>query len=685
MRGDNRLRMSGLEVMGDIGWGTHTGVFYRDREDIAELLVPYLKAGLEDNEYCLWITSEPIEAAEARTILESAVPGFDDLLERAQIEIVPHSQCCNGQESFDADFVVDFMIARLETAIENGYSGMRVAGNAGWITRGEWKSLSKYEETIDSVIQARKMLVMCAYPIEMCGPNEIVEVVRNHKSVLLRREGRWEFIESPSHIRADMALAEYRQIISSLLSNLPSMSYRCANDREYTMEYVSGGCRELTGYATEDLEFNRRVSYGHVIHPDDRELVWNDIQEALRESRSFTIEYRIVTSGGDTKWVWEQGRGIRSKEGDLLALEGFIADITPRKMAEEALRLSEERFRRLSENAQDMIFRLRLKPRVEFEYVNPASAAILGYTPEEHYSDPSVSFRIIHPDDRALFESVSNRDSGRFGPIVLRWIHKDGRVVWTEGRAVPILDDSGSIVAVEGMIRDITDRKRMEDAIVQLNDILKLINKTMRHDTLNELTVVSGALELYAQDKDEKYLENASRAVNRCVDLIKRMKELESFVSAGRSLLPVKVRSVIDEVVRRYPVKSKISGDATVLADEALSSVFDNIIRNAVVHGGTDRIDVRIGAKRDEFEVRIADHGSGIPPNIKEKIFDEGYSYGERRGTGLGLYLVEKTMERYGGSVRVEDNKPHGAVFVLTFHGDKPEGSPRRRTYPVMS
>ncbi|MDD1767358.1 MAG: MEDS domain-containing protein, partial [Methanomassiliicoccales archaeon] len=684
-RGENRLRKSGLAVMGDVPWGTHTGLFYRNRDDIVELLVPYFKAGLENNEYCLWITSEPVEAPQAQMILKASFAGFEDPLSRAQIEIVPHNQCCNEQNVFDADAIIDFMIGRLERAIENGYSGMRVAGNAGWITEGEWRRLSKYEETIDSIIQARKMLVICAYPIDVCGPNEIVEVARNHKSVLLRREGEWESIESPTHIRADMALAEYRQMISSLLSNVPSMSYRCANDKEYTLEYASEGCRELTGYAPEDLEFNRRVSYGHVIHPDDRERVWNDIQEALKESKSFTIEYRIVTSGGDTKWVWEQGRGIMSKEGDILALEGFIADITPRKIAEEALRLSEERFRRLSENAQDMIFRMRLKPRVEFEYVNRASISILGYTPEEHYNDPSVSLRIIHPDDRALFESVSSRDSGMVGPIVLRWIHKDGRVVWTEERAVPILDDSGSVIAVEGMIRDITDRKRMEDAIVQLNDILKLINKTMRHDTLNELTVVSGALELYAESRNEKYLDNALRAVNRCVDLIRRMKELESFVSAGRSLTPVKVRSVIEEVVRHYPIKSKIAGDATVLADEALSSVFDNIIRNAVVHGGTDRIDVKIGTKGDEFEVRVADHGSGIPANIKDKIFDEGFSYGERRGTGLGLHLVRKTVERYGGSVRVEDNKPRGAVFVLTFHGNKPELSPQRKTSPIMS
>lgn len=306
--------------------------------------------------------------------------------------------------------------------------------------------------------------------------------------------------------------------------------------------------------------------------------------------------------------------------------------------------------------------------------MNPAVTSIIGYTPEEHYADPSLGFKIVHPDDRSLFELFTRPDSPSVsGRIVLRWIHKDGRVVWTERRTVTIYDEKGRPIAIEGIMRDITERKRMEDALVQLNDVLKLINKTMRHDILNELTVISGALELYVESRNEKFLNNAVRAVNRCVDLIRRMKELESFVSAGRNLMPVKVRDVIENVLRDYPIESKIEGDATILADEALSSVFDNIVRNAVVHGRTDRIDVKIGGRGDECEVRIADYGSGIPTNIKEKIFDEGYSFGERRGTGLGLYLVKKTVERYGGSVRVEDNNPRGAVFVLICHYDKPE------------
>ena len=100
-----------------------------------------------------------------------------------------------------------------------------------------------------------------------------------------------------------------------------------------------------------------------------------------------------------------------------------------------------------------------------------------------------------------------------------------------------------------------------------------------------------------------------------------------------------------------------------------LSSVIDNIIRNAIVHGEANKIDITTKGKDDICEIRIADYGIGIPDKIKEKVFNEGFRYGETGGTGLGLYIVKKTVDRYGGSIHVEDNKPNGTVFVIKLKG----------------
>lgn len=143
--------------------------------------------------------------------------------------------------------------------------------------------------------------------------------------------------------RVEGALEESRRELESLMSNLPGMAYRCRNDREWTMTFVSEGCHALTGYTPDDLMNNRRISYNEIIHPDDREAVWNQVREALERQLHFRFNYRIVTAKGDVRWVLEQGAGVHSSTGELVFLEGFITDITERKRAEEALKLNAER------------------------------------------------------------------------------------------------------------------------------------------------------------------------------------------------------------------------------------------------------------------------------------------------------------------------------------------------------
>ena len=132
-------------------------------------------------------------------------------------------------------------------------------------------------------------------------------------------------------------LGESHRTLSTLLGNLPGMVYRCRNDKDWTLEFTSDGCLDLTGYSPEDFASHRRISYAQLIHPEDRDPVWNNVQDALHDKRPFQLVYRITTAQGEMKWVWEQGRGVFSPDGDLLALEGFITDITERAQAQERL------------------------------------------------------------------------------------------------------------------------------------------------------------------------------------------------------------------------------------------------------------------------------------------------------------------------------------------------------------
>lgn len=143
---------------------------------------------------------------------------------------------------------------------------------------------------------------------------------------------------------------------------------------------------------------------------------------------------------------------------------------------EEALQESEERFWRLAESAQGLlIYRYRLTPTPGFEYVSPAATAITGYSPEEHYADPSLRFKLVHPEDRPLLEAIKQSPASRGDSVVLRWVRKDGSVIWIEQRDVPICDEAGKPVAIEGVARDVTEHKRVEEALRRRNRELELL------------------------------------------------------------------------------------------------------------------------------------------------------------------------------------------------------------------
>jgi PAS domain S-box-containing protein len=262
---------------------------------------------------------------------------------------------------------------------------------------------------------------------------------------------------------------------------------------------------------------------------------------------------------------------------------------------------------------------------------------------EKHYQSEQIGEKIFSTRAKALVDSADK------GVVVVQDITKrkkaqDGLVVF----------------------EDITERKLAEKTLETYRDHLKLINRILRHDLLNDLTVINSALNLYKNSREEAVLEEASRRILKSADLIRRMKELETLMSSVPVLKSCNARERFEKVAQNYQVVNfNIAGDCRILADDAFDSVIENIITNAVVHGKTDTIEVILKEKDDLCEMRIADHGIGIPDEIKGRIFEENFRYGETGKTGLGLYIVKRTTERYGGAVSVENNVPKGTVFIL--------------------
>jgi len=215
------------------------------------------------------------------------------------------------------------------------------------------------------------------------------------------------------------------------------------------------------------------------------------------------------------------------------------------------------------------------------------------------------------------------------------------------------------------IIRDVTMSVDYENRIRKLNEHLKIINKILRHDISNHLTVAAFSLEML-KTSDTELKDRSLRSISKSIDLINRMKELEIFISKHGSLKKYKMSDVINEIIKGYPeISFNVEGDCTAMADEAILSVIDNLISNAKTHGKTDKIDIEIGIDGDLCIIKVIDYGLGIPDKVKDNIFNDEFSYGDNKGSGIGLFIAKKTMERYGGDIMVSDNIPQGMIFTL--------------------
>ena len=156
------LRKSGIDAIGDTPWGTHICQFYQTKDDLVDILVPYFKAGLENNEFCMWVTSEPLNQKYAEEAMRKSVPDFGKYLKKGQIEIIPHTEWYLKDNTFDLQRVLDDWLDKLHLALTNGYDGMRVTGNTAWLEKKLWQDFTEYEKEINDTIEA---LIILAFAL----------------------------------------------------------------------------------------------------------------------------------------------------------------------------------------------------------------------------------------------------------------------------------------------------------------------------------------------------------------------------------------------------------------------------------------------------------------------------------------------------------------------------------------
>ncbi len=196
---ENNIRKSGLSLIGNMPWGSHFCQFYKTKKDLLNVLIPYFKAGLENNELCVWVTSEFLTTQEALDALKIGVPSFSEYLQNGQIEIFPYTDWYLIGGSFELQRTLDMWLEKHNNALSKGYSGVRVSGNPYWIdNKKDWDDFTEYEAAINTVIGETKLLVLCTYSLVKCGVVEILDVIKNHEFALAMNQGEWQMIQRSS-------------------------------------------------------------------------------------------------------------------------------------------------------------------------------------------------------------------------------------------------------------------------------------------------------------------------------------------------------------------------------------------------------------------------------------------------------------------------------------------------------
>jgi signal transduction histidine kinase len=203
---------TGIGTIGDmVSWHTHFCLFYEAKEDLLEAMISYCKSGLDREEYCLWIVTEPLTIEQAREALQDAVPDLDRHLAERRIEIVSARDLFLQGGTFDNKRVVAAIYEKLARASARGYAGVRVTGDTAWLQKKDWKHFCEYEEGLNEAVANQRLAVLCTYPLAACGAMEILDVVRTHQFALARRYGSWDIIETAALKRAKAEIARLNE------------------------------------------------------------------------------------------------------------------------------------------------------------------------------------------------------------------------------------------------------------------------------------------------------------------------------------------------------------------------------------------------------------------------------------------------------------------------------------------
>ena len=440
------------------------------------------------------------------------------------------------------------------------------------------------------------------------------------------------------------------------------------------------------GYEPEEMI---GLEWPITVHPDDVEMLMLAYQEMLTSGK-VEVEARGVRKNGS--FFYKQLTMVKAcdEQGTFNGHHCFMKDITERKLTERALQESESKYRQIVELAEEGIWVIDGNARTT--YANRAMARMLGYEELEMFGRSLFDFM----DEQAIQSANDNMELRRQGiaqRYEFRLKNQDGKDVWTYMSTSPVMDEKGNLLSSCTLVYNITERKEADRQMLQLTEDLKRSNEELEqfayvasHDLQEPLRAVTSYTQLLADRYQGNLDEKADKYINYIVDGATRMQQLINDLLAysrlgtrGQEFEPTDCNAAVQQSLCNLQIaiaekKAVITCDAmpTVMADESqLVQLFQNLIANSIKFCRQDIPLIDIAARRQENEwlFYVRDNGIGIAPEYADRIFIIfGRLHGRREysGTGIGLAMCKRIVERHGGRIWVESQEGKGATFYFS-------------------
>jgi PAS domain S-box-containing protein len=435
------------------------------------------------------------------------------------------------------------------------------------------------------------------------------------------------------------ALRESQRALATLMGNLPGMAYRFRNDADRSLEFVSEGCYQLTGYHPDEFVGDRKLSLSEITHPEDQERLWTAVQIALQENRPYQLTYRITSKTGELKWIWEQGIGVFSDSGDVLALEGLIVDITERKQAEDLAVRSQCELREQKTQLEKTLHELQQTQAqlIHTEKMSSLGQMIAGVAHEINNPVNSVCGNLVHV--------------GHYTEDLLNLVE-----LYQQNYPQPV-------ATIQNTIEEI-------DLEFLLEDLPKAMSSMhVGADRIREIV---------------RSLRNFSRKDDTKTSLVNIHEGIEGTLLILQSRLKARAAYPEISVVKEY-------GNLPMIECYAgkINQVFMNLIGNAIdaideynqnrsiteIKANPSLIKIKTEVSSSSAIIRISDNGPGMSEEISKQLFDPFFTTKPAgKGTGLGLSIsYQIVVEQHGGKLSCTSTPGQGSEFTIEIPIQIPE------------